>query len=272
MYCVNCRAQIDPATVFCPFCGIKQHSVQEQTVPIRPQAQPPTGYSVPPPAAPLPQQAAPMGIRQPSPGANQPIPPVRNPMPSPGANRQIPPVGNPMPSPVSGIQSAAPGIKLPAAGENSVFDFSMMNVPAAIPTAEPASTTMTPQQRRAVKKSSSGKAGKIVAAIVSGVAVIAAAAALFIFMVLPGIQVDRSLAKAQEYMDSGSYELAEEEYGKVIAADPDNVEAYSGKADALEEQGKLSEAAEVLREGYKRTSSYLLSSRCDEIEAELYGG
>lgn len=210
MFCVNCRAQIDPKTKFCPICGSRQQSAPVQTAQCRPQ-------------------------------------PVSAP----------PPVQVPIPPPVGG---------------DSVFDFSMMSSQAAVPPPGQTTTGMTPQSRNARKKSSGGKPGKLIAAIVSAAVVLALAAAFVVFKVLPGVMVEQGLAKAQEYMDAGSYELAESEYDKVINADPENVQAYSGKADSLEEQGRLKEAAEVLREGYKRTSSYLLSSRCDEIEAELYGG
>ena len=171
----------------------------------------------------------------------------------------------PAPAPVF-VQSPAPQIM-----PDSVFDFSMMSSQAAAPIQETTTTGMTPRQRNARKKSS-GVSRKTAAAIISAAAVLILAAAIVIMNILPGIMTQQSLTKAREYMDSGSYELAADEYDKVIAADPDNVEAYSGKADSLKEQGKLKEAADVLREGYKRTSSYLLSSRCDEIEAQLYGG
>lgn len=210
MFCVNCRAQIDPKTKFCPICGSRQQAAPVQTAQCRPQ----------PVSAP---------------------PPVQAPIP-------------------------------PQVGGDSVFDFSMMSSQAAVPPPGQTTTGMTPQSRNARKKSSGGKPGKLIAAIVSAAVVLALAAAFVVFRVLPGVMVEQGLARAQEYMDAGSYELAESEYDKVINADPENVQAYSGKADSLEEQGRLKEAADVLREGYKRTSSYLLSSRCDEIEAELYGG
>ena len=135
---------------------------------------------------------------------------------------------------------------------------------------EVTSTTMTPPLRDAQRRNTRHISGKGIAGILSGAAVLIAAAVVVAIMILPGVMAKQNLTRAQELLDSGRYAEAVVQYDKVISADPGNVEAYNGKADALEEQGLLREAADTLREGYRCTSSQLLSSRCDEIESQLY--
>ncbi len=287
MYCIKCKAQLNPGAKFCPYCGTNQQPVSVQTAPVRPQPPRPAAQPAPipvvppvPPVAPVPQVAP---IQQ-----GTPVPPASNPQANPirraapifpAQNPQAMPIRQGAPiSPVSNPQ-AAPRTAAPAAqyaqapvtAPDSVFDFSHMeNQCPPDSESEVTSTTMTPPLRDAQRRNTRHISGKGIAGIISGAAVLIAAAVVAAIMILPGVMAKQNLTRAQELLDSERYAEAVVQYDKVISADPGNVEAYNGKADALEEQGLLREAADTLREGYRCTSSHLLSSRCDEIESQLY--
>lgn len=287
MYCIKCKAQLNPGAKFCPYCGTDQQPVSVQTAPVRPQPPRPAAQPAPipvvppvPPVAPVPQ-VSPIQQGTPVPPASNPqanpicraapIPPAQNPQAMPiRQGAPIPPVSNPQAAP----RTAAPAAQYaqaPVTAPDSVFDFSHMeNQCPPDSESEVTSTTMTPPLRDAQRRNTRHISGKGIAGIISGAAVLAAAAVVAAMMILPGVMAKQNLTRAQELLDSGRYAEAVVQYDKVISADPDNVEAYNGKADALEEQGLLREAADTLREGYRCTSSHLLSSRCDEIESQLY--
>lgn len=270
MYCIKCKAQLNPGAKFCPYCGTDQQPVSVQTAPVRPQPPRPAAQPAPipvvppvPPVAPVPQVSP---IQQ-----GTPVPPASNPQANPIRRAApIPPVSNPQAAP----RTAAPAAQYaqaPVTAPDSVFDFSHMeNQCTPDSESEVTSTTMTPPLRDAQRRNTRHISGKGIAGIISGAAVLIAAAVVAAIMILPGVMAKQNLNRAQELLDSGRYAEAVVQYDKVISADPDNVEAYNGKADALEEQGLLREAADTLREGYRCTSSHLLSSRCDEIESQLY--
>lgn len=275
MYCIKCKAQLNPGAKFCPYCGTNQQPVSVQTAPVRPQPPRPAVQSAPvqpapipvvppvPPVAPVPQVAP---IQQ-----GTPVPPASNPQANP-IRRAAPisPAQNPQATP----RAAAPAAQYaqaPVTAPDSVFDFSHMeNQCPPDSESEVTSTTMTPPLRDAQRRNTRHISGKGIAGIISGAAVLVVAAVVAAMTILPGVMAKQNLTRAQELLDSGRYAEAVVQYDKVISADPDNVEAYNGKADALEEQGLLREAADTLREGYRCTSSHLLSSRCDEIENQLY--
>ena len=287
MYCIKCKAQLNPGAKFCPYCGTDQQPVSVQTAPVRPQPPRPAAQPAPipvvppvPPVAPVPQ-VSPIQQGTPVPPASNPqanpicraapIPPAQNPQAMPiRQGAPIPPVSNPQAAP----RTAAPAAQYaqaPVTAPDSVFDFSHMeNQSTPDSESEVTSTTMTPPLRDAQRRNTRHISGKGIAGIISDAAVLAAAAVVAAMMILPGVMAKQNLTRAQELLDSGRYAEAVVQYDKVISADPDNVEAYNGKADALEEQGLLREAADTLREGYRCTSSHLLSSRCDEIESQLY--
>ena len=252
MYCIKCKAQLNPGAKFCPYCGTNQQPVSVQTAPVRPQPPRPAAQSAPVQPAPIPV-----------------VPPVP----------QVAPIQQGTPVPLASNPQAAPRTAAPAAqyaqapvtAPDSVFDFSRMeNQCPPDSESEVTSTTMTPPPRDAQRRNTRHISGKGIAGIISGAAVLIAAAVVAAIMILPGVMAKQNLTRAQELLDSGRYAEAVVQYDKVISADPGNVEAYNGKADALEEQGLLREAADTLREGYRCTSSHLLSSRCDEIESQLY--
>ena len=258
MYCIKCKAQLNPGAKFCPYCGTNQQPVSVQTAPVRPQPPRPAAQSAPVQPAPIP--------------VVPPVPPVA-PVPQAAPIQQgapVPPAQNPQATP----RTAAPAAQYaqaPVTSPDSVFDFSHMeNQCPPDSESEVTSTTMTPPLRDAQRRNTRHISGKGIAGIISGAAVLAAAAVVAAMTILPGVMAKQNLTRAQELLDSGRYAEAVVQYDKVISADPDNVEAYNGKADALEEQGLLREAADTLREGYRCTSSHLLSSRCDEIESQLY--
>lgn len=287
MYCIKCKAQLNPGAKFCPYCGTDQQPVSVQTAPVRPQPPRPAAQPAPipvvppvPPVAPVPQ-VSPIQQGTPVPPASNPqanpicraapIPPAQNPQAMPiRQGAPIPPVSNPQAAP----RTAAPAAQYaqaPVTAPDSVFDFSHMeNQCPPDSESEVTSTTMTPPLRDAQRRNTRHISGKGIAGIISGAAVLAAAAVVAAMMILPGVMAKQNLTRAQELLDSGRYAEAVVQYDKVISADPGNVEAYNGKADALEEQGLLREAADTLREGYRCTSNHLLSSRCDEIESQLY--
>lgn len=287
MYCIKCKAQLNPGAKFCPYCGTDQQPVSVQTAPVRPQPPRPAAQPAPipvvppvPPVAPVPQ-VSPIQQGTPVPPASNPqanpicraapIPPAQNPQAMPiRQGAPIPPVSNPQAAP----RTAAPAAQYaqaPVTAPDSVFDFSHMeNQCPPDSESEVTSTTMTPPLRDAQRRNTRHISGKGIAGIISGAAVLAAAAVVAAMMILPGVMAKQNLTRAQELLDSGRYAEAVVQYDKVISADPGNVEAYNGKADALEEQGLLREAADTLREGYRCTLSHLLSSRCDEIESQLY--
>ena len=252
MYCIKCKAQLNPGAKFCPYCGTNQQPVSVQTAPVRPQPPRPAAQSAPVQPAPIPV-----------------VPPVPQVAPIQQGTPVLP-ASNPQAAP----RTAAPAAQYaqaPVTAPDSVFDFSRMeNQCPPDSESEVTSTTMTPPLRDAQRRNTRHISGKGIAGIISGAAVLIAAAVVAAIMILPGVMAKQNLTRAQELLDSGRYAEAVVQYDKVISADPGNVEAYNGKADALEEQGLLREAADTLREGYRCTSSHLLSSRCDEIESQLY--
>lgn len=257
MFCEQCGAQLRDNMKFCPKCGARQPgtaSPLNQAAPGAPGVQPQYGQ---------PAQENQQTFRQEiSPAEAETV--LMSEQPE-AQYVQAAPVSQP-----AFRQEDTQPAQAPAA-EESVFDFSMVGQSgAASPEVVTGTTTMTPPRRSASRGSTPGRRKGGIAALIAGIAVVLAGAAFAVYWTDPGTTAERYVAKAEEFMTGSAYDEAIDEYDKALAADPENVQAYNGKASALVEQGELEQAAEVLREGYIRTSSYLLSSRCDEIENELY--
>ena len=172
MYCIKCKAQLNPGAKFCPYCGTNQQPVSVQTAPVRPQPPRPAAQSAPVQPAPIPvvppvPQVAP--IQQ-----GTPVPPASNPQANPIRRAApIPPVSNPQAAP----RTAAPAAQYaqaPVTAPDSVFDFSRMeNQCPPDSESEVTSTTMTPPLRDAQRRNTRHISGKGIAGIISGAAVLA---------------------------------------------------------------------------------------------------
>lgn len=192
MYCIKCKAQLNPGAKFCPYCGTNQQPVSVQTAPVRPQPPRPAAQPAPipvvppvPPVAPVPQ-VSPIQQGTPVPPASNPqANPIRRAAPiSPAQNPHAMPIRQGAPiSPVSNPQ-AAPRTAAPAAqfaqahitAPDSVFDFSHMeNQCPPDSESEVTSTTMTPPPRDAQRRNTRHISGKGIAGIISGAAVLIAA-------------------------------------------------------------------------------------------------
>lgn len=190
MYCIKCKAQLNPGAKFCPYCGTNQQPVSVQTAPVRPQPPRPAAQSAPVQPAPIPvvppvPQVAP--IQQ---GTS--VPPASNPQANPIRRAApIPPVSNPQAAP----RTAAPAAQYaqaPVTAPDSVFDFSRMeNQCPPDSESEVTSTTMTPPPRDAQRRNTRRISGKSIAGIISGAAVLIAAAVVAAIMILPGVMANR---------------------------------------------------------------------------------
>lgn len=113
---------------------------------------------------------------------------------------------------------------------------------------------LTSQSEVPLKSSKKSPVRKIIIVIVSIILFIA----LGITIVLlttgdTGVKISSYLAAGQKYLLEMNYEQAIVEFDKIIAIDPNNAEAYLGKAEALFALGKDDEALETLNKGYLLT-------------------
>lgn len=76
------------------------------------------------------------------------------------------------------------------------------------------------------------------------------------------------LERAQVYLSENSYELAEEEFDKVIISNPSDENGYLGKAEALVAMGEIDEAIEVLSTGFRKTNSDKIWARLNELKSQ----
>lgn len=67
-----------------------------------------------------------------------------------------------------------------------------------------------------------------------------------------------SLERAERMVIEGNFGIAQEEYNKVLAADPKNVEAIIGSAECLKAKGDTEGAAAVLEKGISLTKSKII--------------
>ncbi len=123
---------------------------------------------------------------------------------------------------------------------------------------------LTSQSEVSLKPSKKNPVRKIIIVIVSTILFIA----LGITIVLlatgnTGGKISSYLAAGQKYLLEMNYEQAIVEFDKIIAIDPNNAEAYLGKAEALFALGKDDEALDTLNKGYSLTK--------DEAIAEELG-
>lgn len=79
------------------------------------------------------------------------------------------------------------------------------------------------------------------------------------------------IAEAEKYIEYEDYENAILAYERILAKDPDNVDAYLGIAECYAALGDIESAVEYLRRGYARTKSARIDLVLAEYEEEIEG-
>ena len=123
---------------------------------------------------------------------------------------------------------------------------------------------LTSQNKVSLKSSKKSSLRKIIIVIISIILFIALG--ITIILLATGntdVKISSYLAAGQKYLLEMNYEQAIVEFDKIIAIDPNNAEAYLGKAEALFALGKDDEALDTLNKGYSLTK--------DEAIAEELG-
>ena len=123
----------------------------------------------------------------------------------------------------------------------------------------------------AKRKKRRKKAGKQKIYAAAAAAVVAAAAgSTLIYLNLPQTKLGRQLDQAVEYMLNMDYVQAEEAYQTALSIDEESERAYRGLADDYAAQGRMTDAEDILKQGYEATGSeVLLQNYCATVLNEV---
>lgn len=112
------------------------------------------------------------------------------------------------------------------------------------------------------------KRTKIILAVLIGLLVLVIAVVAFVLVrgKMKEGHYTAAIEEAEKYLAERDYEQAIVAYENAIAIDPDNDEAYLALADIYVEQGDITKARSILRQGYRANGSQKLKRRMNILE------
>ena len=113
------------------------------------------------------------------------------------------------------------------------------------------------------------KAVKIVLGIIVAMIAVAIGVAVYVWFVRPP-SADRLIEQGEDYLQARLYLRAQEQFMGAIEADPYNIRAYLGAAEAFRGVGQYGEARFILRQGFIRTNDTSLVWVWVDVEPHNY--
>ena len=107
---------------------------------------------------------------------------------------------------------------------------------------------------------------RVISAIIAGTMILSAVPALSGCSQSTSVaSISDTLSVAERYLSEMKYEQAIIEFDKVLNIDPNNVDAYIGKAEAYIAMGDTANAIKTLQTGYDKTGDERIKAKLDEL-------